>query len=148
MDEVIVREKLESLRRCILRVQDKTPPSPDGLANDLDVQDIVVLNLTRAIQLCVDIGNHLISGMDAEAPATMAGVFGALGDLGVIEPETCEAMTKAVGFRNVAIHNYTAIKWGIVHAICTGSIDDFRRFAKEIVANTSIPRTSVFTKST
>ena len=75
MDEVIVREKLESLRRCILRVQDKTPPSPEGLADDLDVKDIVVLNLTRAIQLCVDIGNHLICGMDAAAPATMAGVI-------------------------------------------------------------------------
>ena len=76
--------------------------------------------------------------MDAAAPATMAGVFGALGDLGVIEPETCEAMTKAVGFRNVAIHNYTVINWEIVHAICTDSIDDFRRFAKEIAANTSM----------
>lgn len=140
MDEVIVREKLESLRRCVLRVQEKTPSSPDGLAKDLDAQDIVVLNLTRAIQLCVDIGNHLISGTDAAAPATMAGVFGALQDLGVIEPETREAMTKAVGFRNIAVHNYTAINWEIVHAICTDSIDDFRRFAKEIIANTSLPQ--------
>ncbi len=138
MDELIVREKLESLRCCILRVQDKTPLSPEELANDLDVQDIVVLNLTRAIQLCVDIGNHLISGMDAAAPATMAGVFGALRDLGVIEPATSEAMTRAVGFRNVAVHNYTVIDWEIVHAICTGSIDDFRRFAKEIAANTDM----------
>lgn len=139
MDQVIVREKLESLRRCVLRVQEKTPPTPGGLANNLHAQDIVVLNLTRAIQLCVDIGNHLISGTDAAAPATMAGVFGALRDLGVIESETCEAMTGAVGFGNIAVHNYTAINWEIVHAICTGSIDDFRRFAKEIVANTDLP---------
>lgn len=139
MDAVIVSEKLESLRRCVMRVQDKTPASLDGLVQDPDAQDILVLNLTRAIQLCVDIGSHLISQSDAAAPATMGGVFETLRKLGIIEPKTCEVMTRAVGFRNVAVHNYTIINWTIVHAICTDSLDDFRRFAKEIVANTDMP---------
>ncbi len=143
MDEVIVQEKLESLRHCILRVQERTPPTAAGFAEEPDAQDIVVLNLTRAIQLCVDIGNHLVSDTDSAAPATMAGVFGTLRDLGVIEPDTCEAMTKAVGFRNIAVHNYTAINWEIVHAVCTDSMDDFRRFAQEIVANAKVPKPSV-----
>lgn len=43
-----------------------------------------------------------------------------------------EEMTKAVGFRNVAVHNYTAINWEIVFSVCTRSLADFRRFAKEI----------------
>ena len=132
MDAVIVREKLESLRRCMMRIQDKTPPGLDGLTDDPDTQDIVVLNLTRAIQLCVDIGSHVISETDAVAPVTMGGVFGALQQLGAITPETREAMTKAVGFRNIAVHNYRVINWEIVFAICTRSLADFRRFAKEI----------------
>ena len=138
MDAVIVSEKLESLRRCVIRVRDKTPASLGELTKDPDAQDILVLNLTRAIQLCVDIGSHLISQSDAAAPATMGGVFETLRELGLIEPETCEVMTRAVGFRNVAVHNYTDINWAIVHAICTDSLADFRRFAKEIVANTEM----------
>ena len=132
MDPVILGEKLESLRRCVRRVQDRTPPEIDGLIQDADLQDIVVLNLTRAIQLCVDIGSHIISETDETAPETMGSVFGALENLGAITPETREAMTKAVGFRNVAVHNYTAINWEIVFAICKKSLADFRRFAKEI----------------
>ena len=139
MDAVIVSEKLESLRRCVTRVRDKTPASLDELTEDPDAQDILVLNLTRAIQLCVDIGSHLISQSDAATPATMGGVFEILRELGIIEPETCEAMTGAVGFRNVAIHSYTNINWAIVHAICTDSLDDFRRFAKEIAAHADMP---------
>ena len=56
MDQVIFDQKLESLRRCIKRVKEKTPPHVTKLIEDQDLQDILVLNLTRAVQLCVDIG--------------------------------------------------------------------------------------------
>ena len=134
MDQVILAQKLESLRRCIQRVGEKTPSSVEQLIADPDVQDILVLNLTRAVQLCVDIGSHVISESDELAPATMGDVFSTLQTLGAITPTTCESMQKAVGFRNVAVHNYDVINWEIVFAICQKSLADFRRFAKEISA--------------
>ncbi len=54
MDQVILDQKLESVRRCIKRVEEKTPPHVSQLIEDQDIQDILVLNLTRAVQLCVD----------------------------------------------------------------------------------------------
>lgn len=132
MDQVILAQKLESLRRCIQRVEEKTPTSVHQLVQDPDIQDILVLNLTRAIQLCVDIGSHVISESDESAPTTMGEVFSTLRMLGAITPPTCESMQKAVGFRNVAVHNYDVINWEIVFAICQKSLVDFRRFAQEI----------------
>ena len=132
MDRLIVTEKLESLRRCIQRIQDNTPPEIESLTKDPDIQDILVLNLTRAVQLCVDIGSHMVSASGEAAPATMGEVFTALNKLGVISPTICESMRKAVGFRNIAIHNYEAINWEIVFAICNKSLADFRQFVKEI----------------
>lgn len=35
----------------------------------------------------------------------------------------------AVGFRNVAVHNYDRVDWAIVFAISTRYLDDFREFA-------------------
>jgi hypothetical protein len=55
LDRQVVEQKLESLRRCLLRIEEKCPDSPEMLARDLDAQDIVSLNLTRAVQLCVDL---------------------------------------------------------------------------------------------
>ena len=53
MDQLILAQKLESLRRCIKRVEEKTPSRIDFLVKDPGIQDILVLNLTRAVQLCV-----------------------------------------------------------------------------------------------
>jgi len=132
MDQLILAQKLESLRRCIKRVEEKTPSRIDFLVQDPDVQDILVLNLTRAVQLCVDIGSHVISETEELAPTTMGDVFSALEKLEVITPATCIAMKKAVGFRNIAVHNYQVIDWEIVYAISKNFLLDFRRFAKEI----------------
>jgi uncharacterized protein YutE (UPF0331/DUF86 family) len=134
MDQVILTQKLESLRRCTQRVEAKTPSNVDQLIQDPDVQDILVLNLTRAVQLCVDIGSHLISQTDEAAPATMGDVFSTLEKLGAISPRTCETMKKAVGFRNVAVHNYDDINWEIVFTISQRYLVDFRQFAKESAA--------------
>jgi len=135
MDQVILAQKLESLRHCIQRVEAKTPANVGQLVHDLDVQDILVLNLTRAVQLCVDIGSHVISESEEPAPSTMGDVFSTLEKLAIIAPTTCHALKKAVGFRNVAVHNYEVINWEIVFAICQKSLADFRQFAKEITEN-------------
>ena len=132
MDQVIITQKLESLRRCIKRVELKTPANVQQLIEDPDIQDILVLNLTRAVQLCVDIGSHVISESEESAPGTMGEVFSILLNLDAITQPTCLSLQKAVGFRNVAIHNYDAINWQIVFAICNNFLEDFRRFTKEI----------------
>jgi uncharacterized protein YutE (UPF0331/DUF86 family) len=97
MDQQIVAHKIESLRRCINRVAEKTPADAEQLFSDADIQDILVLNLTRAVQLCVDVGSHIISESEEPAPATMGDVFTTLLTLGAITPTTSEAMRKAVG---------------------------------------------------
>ena len=55
MDSDVVTAKLESLRRCIERVRTRTPASVEELSTDHDAQDIICLNLERAVQACVDI---------------------------------------------------------------------------------------------
>ncbi|MEE8057445.1 MAG: DUF86 domain-containing protein [Pseudomonadales bacterium] len=139
MDQMILAEKLESLRRCIKRIADKKPRLIDSLIIDPDIQDILVLNLTRAIELCVDIGSHIISGSEATVPQTMGDVFTILQQLNAISAQTSQQLKKAVGFRNIAMHNYGTINWEIVYAICDKSLEDFRTFAKEISHYTANP---------
>lgn len=49
MDETIILLKIISLERCLRRIQGKTPADRATLAEDLDCQDIIALNLERAI---------------------------------------------------------------------------------------------------
>ncbi|QOJ22881.1 MAG: DUF86 domain-containing protein [Gammaproteobacteria bacterium] len=132
MDQVILAEKLESLRRCVQRIEDKTPKDIGSLVRDIDLQDILVVNLTRAVQISIDIGSHIISSANQPMPQTMGDVFTKLQELGAISLDTSERLKKAVGFRNIAVHNYEVINWEIVYAICRNSLRDFRQFAQEI----------------
>ena len=132
MDREVMEQKLESLRRCLQRVSDKCPPDLETLGRDPDLQDIVALNLTRAVQLCVDIGAHLIASMEVPPPDTMGQTFDVLAMGGAIPENLAMQLKKAVGFRNIAVHNYEAIDWAIVHTIARHHLGDFTEFAKVI----------------
>ena len=132
MDRTLVEAKLESLRRCVERIAAKTPLAADQLAQNPDLQDIIALNLQRAVQLSVDLASHLIAETNAPPPSTMAENFEALKNLQLISPALSERMTKAVGFRNIAFHSYQAIDWNIVFQICRHHLDDFRQFAQAV----------------
>jgi uncharacterized protein YutE (UPF0331/DUF86 family) len=133
MDRSLIEDKLESLRRCVKRIESKRPDAPEELANDPDLQDIVALNLTRAVQLCVDIAAHIIADSDVELPQTMAETFDRLAAQHVLTLQQAESMQKAVGFRNIAVHNYRKIDWQIVFWICHHQLSDFKDFAAAIV---------------
>ena len=132
MDRVVIHQKLESLRRCLARIRSKEPISLGLLQKDYDLQDIVSLNLTRAVQMAVDIGAHMVSAQMQAAPATMGETFDQLGRMGVISEELALQLKKSVGFRNVAVHNYNAVNWAIVFSILQGHLQDFDAFAKAI----------------
>ena len=134
MDREVIEQKLEFLRRCIQRVAEKCPDNPETLERDPDLQDIIALNITRAVQLCVDIGAHLIAVMEVPPPDTMGKTFDVLAQAGIIHESLAKQLKKAVGFRNIAVHNYEAINWTIVHAIASQNLGEFAEFAK-IVAS-------------
>ncbi len=133
MDRQVIDQKLESLRRCLKRIEAKCPAQAEALLTDLDLQDILSLNLSRAVQLAVDMGAHIIAQLEVPAPGTMGQTFDLLADQGVLDRALAQQLKKAVGFRNIAVHNYDAINWYMVHSIASDHLSDFSRFATAVV---------------
>lgn len=133
MAPIVLQRKLDSLHRCLARIESKCPDTVQQLRDDPDLQDIVVLNLSRAVQLCVDMSLHLLAEAGEPAPDTMGEAFEKLAQGRLLESDLTQRMRKAVGFRNVAVHNYSAINWAIVHSIATEHLDDFKAFAKAVM---------------
>ena len=78
MDKDVINRKLESLRRCIARITSKMPITREVLRSNDDLQDIIALNLERAVQICVDIAAHVMSETEMPPPSTMAEGFACL----------------------------------------------------------------------
>lgn len=131
MDRDVIERKLEALRHCIARVRVKRPPTAESLAADADLQDVLVLNLSRAVQVCVDIGAHLLAPSGSAPPTTMGETFTRLGEVGLIDTELAARLRRAVGFRNIAVHNYEALDWEVVWLLAGDPLGDFEAFARQ-----------------
>lgn len=130
MERDVVLRKLESLRRCIGRIESKRPTDARALEQDYDLQDIISVNLERAIQTTVDIASILLAERGEGTPATMGEAFPLLADSGIIPADLADRLRKAVGFRNISVHQYEKIDWAIVFGIVSTRLDDFRSFAR------------------
>lgn len=135
MKNEIIAEKSESIRRCIERIKSKQPFTLARLSSDYDLQDIVSINLERAIQNAVDIATFVVSDKQLPAPLTMAEGFDQLRKLKILTKGTSERMKKAVGYRNLMVHEYGRIDWAVVYSICIRRLGDFRKFIEEISAS-------------
>lgn len=128
----VVNEKLESLRKCLLRLKEKRTISLEAFKQDVDIQDIVSINLERAAQVCVDISSHVLAQSNVSVPATMAECFIELKSLGALSNEVSINMIKAIGLRNLLVHEYKKIDWSKVYEVLHNNLDDFEKFAKEV----------------
>ncbi len=61
MDREVVEQKLELLHRCLQRIETKCPTDAATLIADIDLQDVISLNLSRAVQISVNIGARISS---------------------------------------------------------------------------------------
>lgn len=133
-DKDLIAAKLESLMRCVRRIESKRPANVAVLEQDLDAQDILAVNIERAVQLCVDICLHWLSARGLAVPASMAETFSVVANVDLLPADLAARLSKAVGFRNIAVHQYEKINWSIVHSIAWERLDDFRKFSGYIAA--------------
>ena len=133
IDKKVIGEKLISLNRCLERIRLHTPTSVETLQNDFDAQDIISLNIQRAVQISVDIAAHILAEQLHEQTPTMAETFLALSRHGLLDSQLASRLAKAVGFRNIAVHEYNTLDMNILYSIITKEIGRFYEFSDTVM---------------
>jgi uncharacterized protein YutE (UPF0331/DUF86 family) len=113
-------------------VRERRRASAEELALDEDAQESVALNLMLAVQICVDIGSHVIADEGWPPAASVAETFERLREHGVLSTKTAEALRNAAGLRNVVAHAYDRIDLGALHAGAMSGLEDLNAFAREV----------------
>lgn len=80
-----------------------------------------------AIQICIDVGAHLIAELGLEAPSDYRGVFESLREAG-LDPQLADRLAAAAGMRNILVHDYLEVDDDAVWE-ALGRLDDLRQFA-------------------
>lgn len=123
--------KLASIERCLHRIRSVTRGDPEAV-EDLDVEEIVVLNLQRAIQAVLDLAAHIISGRQWGLPDSLKAHFRILTDRRVIDPDLSSRLQAMVGFRNIAVHEYDRLDRDILKSILANHLVDLEKFSRAI----------------
>jgi len=133
-DKDIINEKINNIQRCLRRISDVTKGDKDSLDN-FDVQDIFILNLQRAIQAAIDLAVHIVSDEGWGVARMVRENFNILKEHGIIESSMAEKLKRMVGFRNLAIHDYTQIDIEILKNILKHTLGDIEEFYTGILEN-------------
>ncbi len=131
-DRDVVLAKVAATQRCLRRIKDVTGFDAARLDN-LDVQDIFVLNLQRAIQSSVDLATHIIASEGLGISDTVRGNFVLLANAKIITKALSKKMQSMVGFRNIAIHEYQALDVNILKTLLTKHLNDLEQFYTTIL---------------
>ncbi len=126
-DADVVLAKVSTVRSCVATVRGLHEPG--GSLEAWMVMDLTVLNLQRAAQACLDIANHVITANRWELPRSAGHAFEVLREHRVIAPELAAVMSRVMGFRNIAVHDYARLSHEIVSGIARDRLPDLERFA-------------------
>ena len=133
MADDVILNKATSVERCLQRILEEYAGDDNNLFTNQTKQDAIVLNLQRACETAIDLAMYVVNQRRLGVPQESRDAFTLLQTAGILLPDLATRMQKMVGFRNVAVHEYTRMNLDVVRAIITKQLDDFRTFSSTIV---------------
>jgi len=130
VDKDILWSKISAMERHLDRVRAKRDVSLAEFLKELDRQESVLFNLQMAIQNCIDMAAHVISEEGLGVAGSTNELFYLLEDRGLIESGLAEKMVRAVGFRNLVVHEYGKVDIEVVFLVSHENVSDLEEFAR------------------
>ena len=132
VDRDLIIAKAASVRVHLDRIAAKAGTDLQVFMSDRDRQDVVSFNLHLAIENCIDIAAHIISENGWGVPGSASEMFYLLEDRGILDPELTERMIKAVGLRNLIVHEYGKIDLSLLFATVRNNLNDLNSYLSNI----------------
>ena len=131
-DDVLIN-KAATIERCVARAREEYERGPDSFATDYTRQDAAILNIQRACEAALDMGQHLIRREKLGVPQSARDVFALLAQGGWIDAALADGLKRMVGFRNIAMHDYQALQLPIMVSIIEKHLDEFLQYSRAVL---------------
>ncbi|HET6720664.1 MAG TPA: DUF86 domain-containing protein [Rhodocyclaceae bacterium] len=132
VDDVLIN-KAATIERCVARAREEYVRDPASFGTDFTRQDAAILNIQRACEAALDMGQHLIRRERLGVPQSARDVFALLSQGGWIDAALADSLKRMVGFRNIAVHDYQRLQLPITVSIITNHLDEFLRYSQTIL---------------
>lgn len=127
MRTIIIR-KLNQLETTINQLRKLQKYSFDEVKDDLEKLWAIEHGLQIAIQIIIDIGNHMIAEIGENEIDKYTDIFDKLVKHDIIPSEFAINIKGMIGFRNLLVHRYGEVNVEVVYDILQNRLYDFERF--------------------
>lgn len=131
-DDVLIN-KAATIERCVRRVREEYAYNPAAFETDYTRQDAAILNIQRACEAALDMGQHLVRREKLGVPQSARDVFALLAQGNWISAELAVSLKHMVGFRNIAVHDYQTLQLPITVSIITSHLDEFLQYSQALL---------------
>ena len=142
-DRDLILTKAGSVRRHLNRIVQKSNTDLQTFLHDIDRQESILFNLQMAVQVCIDIAAHIISEEGFGVPGSTSEMFYLLEENSYLDRRLTEKMVKAVGLRNLIVHEYTKVELEIIFEVAEKDIDDLNEYLAAIFRKLDLASPSV-----
>lgn len=128
VDELRVRQMLDRLGVEIEALRRLARRDAGELLGDDDLLAAVKYRFIVAIEVCIDIGRHVVASEGLRAPLDYADGFAVLADAGLLDPDIAAELGDTARFRNLLVHGYARVDDTRVVEILADRVDDLAAF--------------------
>lgn len=134
VDDVLIN-KAATIERSVARALEEYAADPEGFAHNFTRQDAAILNIQRACEAALEMGQHIIRRERLGITQSARDTFTLLAQAHWIDGTVAEQMKRMVGFRNVAVHDYQTLQLPITTNILAHHLDDFLVFSRQMLTH-------------
>ena len=132
IDDLLIL-KATTVERCVSRAREEYRREPATFAADLSRQDAAVLNIVRACNAALDMGQHPIHRERLGVPQSACDVFTLLNQGGWIDAMLVVNLKRMVDFRDIALHDDQALQLPTTLAIIEKHLDEFLDYSQRVL---------------
>lgn len=107
----------------------------ERFGSDYTHQDAAILNIARACEQAIDLANHIVRTERLGVIMSSAESYELLARHQIISASLATSLTRMVGFRSVAVHQYEELDITIVEAIIRNDLDDLLTFCEAVLTH-------------
>lgn len=141
MDDTLLIGKLGVIERCCRRAREEYEKDPTTFVGDHTRQDAATLNVIRAWEAALEMGDYVIAEAGLGVPRDERDVITLLADNGWIEATLAEDLKRTGEFCR-AEWDYQAAPLPALVTIIKRGLDDFRAYGQALLAGATPPGAS------
>lgn len=128
----VIETKISHIQKYLKLLERYRKFSQKELEQNPDLKGAVERYLYLATQATLDLGEAIIAFKELRRPGTYTEVFYILDEEEFIAKDLSERLVAMAKFRNIIVHDYEKVDFGIVYDVLESRLGDIKEFVRTV----------------